>query len=226
MKTALVAGTTGLVGEKLVRELIKSNVYEKITLISRRETGFSEEQSVHERLVSFDDLAKDEDCFATDDIFVCLGTTLKKAKSKGQFEKVDYEYPVKMAQLAKKQGASRFLIVSAIGADPESSFFYSKVKGRLEEALIMLRLPSLHILRPSLLLGSRNEFRLGEKTAEVLGKPLSLALVGPLEKYKPVKAEHVAMVMCALAQEESSGIHIYESDRIRHLGKVLEEKPM
>ncbi|WP_026691650.1 oxidoreductase [Alteribacter aurantiacus] len=224
MKTALVAGSTGLVGEQVVRQLVKSNHYKKIIVIARRKTAFYDEPLVEERMVTFDELEKDAESFQVDDVFNCLGTTIKKAKSKAQFEKVDYDYPLSIARLAKDQGAKRFLTVSAIGADPESSFFYNKVKGRLEEALIMLKLPSLHILRPSLLLGSRNEFRPGEKAAEWIGKPLSFAFIGPLEKYKPVKGIDVATVMCALAQEESLGVHIYESNQIRHLGNVLNKR--
>ncbi|WP_210237232.1 NAD-dependent epimerase/dehydratase family protein [Alteribacter natronophilus] len=222
MKTALIAGATGLVGQALVKELLNRNTYEKLILPARRETPFRNEPRVEEIVLSFDDL-EDAELYA-DDIYICLGTTIKKAGTKEAFEKVDYTYPLTLAKQALKQGAAQLAVISAIGADQESNFFYSRVKGNLEESLIMLGYPSLHILRPSLLTGPRGEFRFGEKTAEVITKPLQFAMIGPLEKYRPVHADDVAAVMHAVCQEQSSGVHIYQSDQIRHLAEVVKEK--
>lgn len=223
MKKAMVAGATGLIGKNLLVELIQSGEYNEVLVITRRELDF-EETVVKQLVLDFDELEKHAELFiGTDDVFVCLGTTMKKAKSKKQFMKVDYTYPLKLAKLAKEANVKQFLIITSIGADRESMFFYSKVKGKLEEALVTLKLRSLHIFRPSLLVGNREEFRFGEKVAEVITKPLSFLLAGPLEKYKPVKSEYLAKAMCAVAQEESSGVHIYESDQIRILGKTLQQ---
>ncbi|ADU32372.1 NAD(P)H-binding protein [Evansella cellulosilytica] len=222
MKKALVAGATGLIGHHLMEELLHSGLYDEVRVLSRRESGFIDETIVKERVIDFDELHKHADMFrGIDDVFVCLGTTMKKAKTRKRFMKVDFKYPLKIAELAKEKHVKRFLIVSSIGSNREATFFYSRVKGKLEEALVSLQLPSLHIFRPSLLVGKRKEFRLGEKTAEFAFKPLSIFLVGPYGKYKPIKATHLAKAMFALAQEDSSGVHLYESDRIQQLGRVL-----
>ncbi|WP_201745410.1 NAD-dependent epimerase/dehydratase family protein [Alteribacter lacisalsi] len=222
MKTALVAGATGLVGQALVRELLSRNTYSRIILPSRRETPFRNEPSVEEVILSYEDL--EEETLSADDIFICLGTTIKKAGSKQAFEKVDYHFPLAIAMQARRNGASQLAVISAIGADKDSAFFYSRVKGNLEEALVMIGYPSLHILRPSLLTGPRSEFRFGEKAAEWITRPMGFAMIGPLEKYRPVHAEDVAAAMHAVCQEDSSGVHIYQSDQINHLAQVVKEK--
>ncbi|SDZ66837.1 Uncharacterized conserved protein YbjT, contains NAD(P)-binding and DUF2867 domains [Evansella caseinilytica] len=222
MKKAVVAGATGLIGHHLVQELIRSGCYDTIRILTRRETSFAEHERIDERVVDFEQLENHAELLrGIDDVFVCLGTTMKKAKSRKKFMKVDYTYPLKMASLAEKEKVTRFLIISSIGADRESRFFYSRVKGKLEEALVLLDFRSLHIFRPSLLTGKRQEFRFGEKVALWMSKPLSALLIGPYEKFRPIKGKYVALTMCAAAQENSSGVHIYESDKIRHLAKVL-----
>ena len=225
MKKAVVVGATGLVGGHLVNELVNSGLYEKIHILTRRKTKFNIYPEVTEHMVDFDNLEAESALFhGVDDVFVTTGTTMKKAKSKKVFMKVDYTYPLRIAKLAKEAGATRFLIVSAIGSNPEAAFFYSSVKGKLENALVLLDLPSLHMFRPSLLTGKREDFRLGERAAEWFSKPLSLLFIGPYEKYKPVQGKYVAIAMYAVAQQKSSGAHIYESDKIRKLGKVLSDK--
>jgi len=127
------------------------------------------------------------------------------------FRKVDYEYPEEAAKLAKENGAEKFLIVSSMGADPKSLFFYSRVKGDVEEALISLNLPSLHIFRPSLLLGERSEFRLGEKIAEKASGVMNKLMVGPLRPYRGIQARKVAAAMAFVAQSNKKGNNIYLS---------------
>ncbi|MCE7791372.1 NAD-dependent epimerase/dehydratase family protein [Salipaludibacillus sp. CUR1] len=222
MKKAAVAGATGLVGRHIVKELINSRKYDEIHILTRRRTPFFKHPLVREHIVSFEELEGIGPVFEEiNDIFVALGTTMKQAKSHEEFIKVDYTYSLKIAELAKEYGADTFTVVSATGANRESRFFYNRVKGTLEEALISLNLPSLHIFRPSLLIGERYEFRAGEKSAEWLSKPLSIFMKGPLDKYKPVKGSYVAASMYAVAQKESRGLHIYESPLIQRLGKVL-----
>ncbi|MFA9556430.1 NAD(P)H-binding protein [Evansella sp. AB-rgal1] len=222
MKKALVAGATGLIGELLVLELIRSGQYNEIRIITRRQTKYHDEHLVLEYIIDFDKIDQYDHLFHNiDDVFVCLGTTMKKAKSKKQFMKVDYTYPIAIGKLGLENDVKQYVIVSSIGADRDSRFFYSKVKGKTEEKLISMMLPSIHIFRPSLLVGDRGEFRLGEKAAELVGRPFSLLLIGPLEKYKPVKGTYLAKAMCTVAQEDSSGVHIYESDQILRLGKIL-----
>ncbi|MBB5174139.1 NAD-dependent epimerase/dehydratase family protein [Texcoconibacillus texcoconensis] len=221
MKTALVAGATGLIGDCVVEDLLNEDVYDEVILFVRRPTRFQNHKKIREYMIDFDDLHTYMSDLRVDDIFICLGTTMKEAKSKKGFMKVDYTYPLKLAKEAKIQSAARVLIVSAIKSDRDGAFFYTRVKGKLEEELIALQLESLHIFRPSLLTGHRSEFRVKEKTAEIFSKSLSPLLTGPFEKYKPIPAKYVSSVMVTVAQEESKGVHIYESDKIRQLGKVL-----
>lgn len=193
MKKALVTGATGLVGRSLIYELLESGIYSEIRVLARRKTGFSGKSGIEEHIIDFDELTKHGSILeGIDDVFVTLGTTMKKAKTKDNFIKVDYTYPVQLAELAKRSGAKRFLIITAAGSDPKSPFFYSRVKGQLEEELFSLGPPSLHIFRPSLLTGERDEFRLGEKATETASRKLSILFRGPLERYKPVDGKFVA----------------------------------
>lgn len=222
MKQALVVGATGLVGRHVVKELINSEQYQEIHLLTRRRTVFSENPIVTEHLLHFDDLEGKKPLFEkVDEVFIALGTTMKEAQSQEKFIKVDFTYPLRIAELATECEVAKLFVVTAMGANRDSAFFYSRVKGKLEDRLILLNHPSLHILRPSLLIGERFEFRAGEKTAEWIARPLSFFLTGQLEKYKPVKGTTVAAVMREVAQIESYGTHIYESDLLSRLGEVL-----
>ncbi|MNE16400.1 hypothetical protein D3C80_1093420 [compost metagenome] len=129
---------------------------------------------------------------------------------------MDFDYPVQAEKLAKNQGARQFLIISAIGANAQSNLFYSRVKGEVEEALKQLQLPSLHIFRPSLLLGNRKEFRFGEKAAAILSPIYTWLLVGKLNKYKPIQAKQVAHAMFQSARKNTSGEFMYEWVQMRH----------
>ena len=222
MKRAIIAGATGLIGTRLVNELLKKGTYDEIHLLTRRRTAFHMEPQITEHLVSFDNLEEAEHVFQKgDDIFVTLGTTIKRAGSEESFIKVDYHYPHKIAQMAAKNGADHYTVVTAMGADRHSRFFYSIVKGSLEETLMQTGLDKLHIIRPSLLIGVRNEVRPGEKAAEWFARPLSPLMRGKLEKYKPVHANDVARAMHAVANTGSRGTHIYESDDIEQIARAL-----
>lgn len=212
-RSALLVGATGLVGNKLLQFLLASDAYDQVKIIVR--TPLS---TVHPKLtqiqVNFDELDNYEDEFKVNDVFCCLGTTIKKAGSQEAFKKVDFEYPLQTAKLAKKHGAQQFLIVSAIGANPQSSIFYSKVKGEIEEALSQLQFPSLHIFRPSLLLGERNEFRFGERVAAILSPLYSPLLIGRLNQYKSIQASQVAEAMIRTALKQSSGKFVYKWEQM------------
>ncbi|WP_413299198.1 oxidoreductase [Bacillus sp. 1P10SD] len=217
-KTALVLGSSGLVGKELVETLIKQNTYNKIVLLVRRPIEII--NTVCEpHVVDFDHLENEEVLFQVTDVFCCLGTTIKKAKTKEAFRKVDFDYPVEAAKLASKQGVEKFLIVTAMGANPKSHFFYNQVKGEVEEALNKLELPSLHIFRPSLLLGNREEFRFGEKIAAKASYIMNLFMVGPLKTYKAIEAKKVAAAMAEVASFEATGVHLYPSQEIERIAK-------
>lgn len=218
-RTALVIGATGLVGQEVVKELCSRIEYGEVRVISRRPIELE-----HEKLtVSIIDFNYLEGAHigVVDDVFCCLGTTMKKAKSKAAFRQVDLDYPLQLASLAKKNNARQFLVVSAMGADLSSTFYYNRMKGLMEEQLIALDLPVLQIFRPSLLLGDRKEFRLGETVGAKVMSAFSWALVGPLKSIKAVRAEQVALAMVESALSPSlEKVKIYHSADIEKVEKA------
>jgi uncharacterized protein YbjT (DUF2867 family) len=217
-KTALILGASGLVGKELTKILIQKNTYEKIFLLVRRPIEIID-PVCEPHLVDFNELHNHKELFHVSDVFCCLGTTIKKAKTKEAFRKVDFDYPVEAAKLAYEGGAENFLIITAMGANSKSHFFYNQVKGDVEETLKRINLPSLHIFRPSLLLGDRGEFRLGEKIAEKASALINVVMVGPLRSYKAIEAKNVAAAMAEVALLNKKGVHIYPSQEIEQLAR-------
>ncbi|WP_462413390.1 NAD(P)H-binding protein [Neobacillus sp. Marseille-QA0830] len=215
-KTALILGASGLTGRELVDCLIQQNYYQKIHLFVRRPIDWNHPIcEIHE--IDYENMDQYADLFDVNDVFCCLGTTIKKAKTKEAFRKVDHDYPLQAAKLAVSAGTERFLIISAMGADPKSLFFYNQVKGQLEENLKNLPLPALHIFRPSLLLGERGEFRFGEQLASKASPVLNSLMKGPLRPFRAIEAKKVALAMAAAAKTSETGIHIYLSHEIEEM---------
>ncbi|MFZ3591133.1 oxidoreductase [Bacillus sp. DJP31] len=217
-KTALVVGATGLVGTELVKILVEAKEYEKVVVWVRKSTGMTNEK-LEETIIDFDKI----ESYKLDKakhVFCCLGTTIKKAKTKENFKKVDFDYPVSLAKRAKESDVSNFLVISAMGANEKSGIFYNAVKGQMEEELKRIGLKGLKIFRPSLLLGERNEFRLGEKIAEVVSKGIPFLFNGSLKKYKPIYGSIVAKAMYKAAVEELPGCEVFESKEIEVKGSL------
>jgi uncharacterized protein YbjT (DUF2867 family) len=200
MKTALLAGASGLVGKQLMYKLLESDSYAEVKALVRKPMHLS-----HPKLkqveVDFDHLEEYQNELLADDVFCCLGTTIGKAGSQEAFYKVDFTYCHTLAKLSKANGAKQFLLVSAIGADPKSSVFYSRVKGELEMALEQLHFESLQLFQPSLLMGNRLEFRLGEKIGIGIAKVIAPLMFGPIAKYRPIEVVQVANAMLKAAQK-------------------------
>jgi uncharacterized protein YbjT (DUF2867 family) len=214
MKTAVVVGASGLVGKACVYALLESVEYSRITILVRKQLALTHHK-LHQVLVDFNNLEIHRKFLATDAFFCCLGTTIKEAGSQEAFKRVDVEYPVALARLAKAQGCNQFLLVSALGANAQSPIFYNRCKGEVEEAIQKIGFKSYLVFRPSLLLGARKQFRLGEFIAQKIAKTLSLIFsIGPLQKYKAIPASIVAKAMVAVSLNEKEGIHIYENDRL------------
>lgn len=216
-KTALVAGATGLVGRQLVDQLLQSDYYSEIRVLVRKPT-----EKKHPKLaeVLYDFNQPDAQQVQGDDVFCCLGTTMKKAGSKEAFTRVDHNYPLQIARAAKQNGAAQYLIVTAMGADPDSSFFYNRVKGNVEDDLKKVGFAALHIFRPSLLLGNREEKRLGEKIGETVMRIFNPVMVGPLKKYRAIDAAKVAQAMLVAAQDPlpeqvPQGVFVHESNQMQ-----------
>lgn len=214
MKTAIVIGSTGLVGTELVKELQASSDYSKIVLLSRRSVGFRDSKVV-EKIIDF--AAPDLAGVSGDDFYCALGTTRRKAGSVAAQYQVDYEYPVNIASRLRAQGVSRVFLVSSVGAKAGSSNFYLRTKGQLEDTIIKLGFEQIVIARPSFLIGRRPEFRTGEEVALRLMKLLSPLMVGTLRKYRGIEASLVARCLVRVAESGGTGVRYIESDRIRDL---------
>ncbi len=207
-RTALVAGATGMVGTLLLRQLAASNDYAEVRVLGRRQPA-QEHPKFRFIATDFSDLDKHAAPLAVDDVFCCLGTTIRKAGSRPAFERVDYHMVVDLARAARKAGAKRFLVVSSVGASERSPAFYSRVKGRMEQAVAAVGFEAVHIVRPSLLLGVRDERRPGERLAQFAAPLLSPLLAGPLAKYRAVDGDAVATALLQLARRPDSGVHVH-----------------
>ncbi|CAG7628170.1 hypothetical protein PAESOLCIP111_02992 [Paenibacillus solanacearum] len=215
-RVAIVAGATGLIGREVVNELLARQNYGKVIALVRMPREEWDGACIQLQTdYSFESLEVQlEPYLPGAHLFCCLGTTIKTAGTRERFKAVDYEYPMRLGRVAESYQASQFAIVTAIGADARSGVFYSRVKGEVEQDLMRLRLPALHLFRPSLLLGSRAEFRLGERAAMGLLLMISPLLAGPLRPYKPIAAERVARAMVRAALSERQGSHVYTYDQM------------
>jgi uncharacterized protein YbjT (DUF2867 family) len=210
--TALIIGASGLVGTALLQKILANKYYDTVTSVGRKKIDIHHPK-LKQIVCELKDLKNHTVELKANDYFCCLGTTIKIAKSQDNFKKVDYEAPLTLAQIAKQHNADGFYVVSAMGASTDSSVFYNQVKGQLEHDLKALNLKSLHIFQPSLLLGARKEFRLGEKIFENI-KYLPIWF-GALKKYQPIAAEAVAEAMIQSARKKSPGTHIVTSDQMQ-----------
>jgi uncharacterized protein YbjT (DUF2867 family) len=215
-KTAIIVGATGLIGNHLLNLLLNSPNYAKVIIFTKRPSQI-QHSKLEEHQIDFENIQDYKHHIYGDDFFCTLGTTIKKAGSQEAFRKVDLEYPCLFADIAFKNNVKHFLIISSIGADEHSNNFYLKTKGELESKLRTIPFDSLSIFRPSLLLGNRKEFRLGEKIATLITPLFSFFLLGGLKKYRPIKAETVAKAMLNSANQNNVGFKIYESDGIEKL---------
>ncbi|MCX6223044.1 MAG: oxidoreductase [Bacteroidia bacterium] len=211
MKTALVAGASGLVGSSLVKMLLQEPEYESVHILVRKEINLAH-QKLHQHVVDFDNLATTNLEFKVDDAFVTLGTTIAKAGSKSAFYKVDHDYVISFAEKALSLGTTGIFVVSSMGANPASSIFYNKVKGEMEEDMKVIGFPRLGILRPSLLLGPRTEKRAGEKFASWMMQTLDFVIPA---KYKAIHIDKVAKKMIELALQNENGVFLLESDKLQ-----------
>lgn len=230
-KTALLLGGSGLVGRFCFQNLISDDHYEKIIVLTRRPLPADNTLKVKQMLIDFaeiDHVSLD----AIDDVFCALGTTIGKAGSQEAFRRIDLEIPLAAARRSLEFGAQQFILVSSVGASSQSRNFYLRTKGELEDKLGDLPFKAIHIFRPSFLVGSREESRLGERLAIPLARVVQYALVGGWRRYRPIQAADVACAMVEAAKSkaphkqdlksqapnsQNQGKIIYEYDQIRKL---------
>jgi uncharacterized protein YbjT (DUF2867 family) len=217
VKTALIIGSTGLIGSQLLNLLLDSNDYLKVITFVKRDTGIKHPK-LTQHIIDFDKPETYKNLVVGDDFFCVIGTTIKKAGSKEAFRKVDFEYPRQFVSFALQNKVKQFLIISSLSADAKSGNFYLKTKGEIQDFLKDCSFESVAVLQPSLLLGNRTEFRLGEKVGAFFMKTFSFLFLGNLKKYKPIEGKTVAKALLKIAQTNNKGFKIYESDVIQEIG--------
>lgn len=206
--SAVVIGATGLVGRECVKLLAARPEFTRVAAVARRALPDDlQAPGVHGVLVDFDRLDASPDAFRGTHVFCAFGTTIRQAGSQERFRQVDFDYPLRAAKLARAGGARHFLLVSSAGASAASRTFYLRVKGELEQAITALDFPAFTVVRPSLLLGDRDEFRLGEEIAMRLGWALP-------RKYRPVHVRDVARALVDAAVEDRAGMRVIENPEI------------
>ena len=215
MKTALIFGSSGLVGKNLLNQIIHNSNYSKVKIFVRSSLEISD-QKVEIINTDFKDLQKIKNLIIGDDCFFCIGTTKKNSPDKNEYRRVELDLPKKIAQISKSNNVKSFIFVSSGFADPKNSGNYLKFKGLVEEEIKSLNFEKIGILRPSFLLGNRKEKRVGEKIGIFIFKLLSPIFVGPIKKMKPIHSEKVAKAMIKIANENIQKT-IFESNEISDL---------
>ena len=215
MKTALLFGSSGLIGGHLTKQLIENSSYGKVKLFVRSDPKISDPK-IEVIKTDFNNLQNHKDEITGDDCFFCIGTTKQNAPDKDEYRRIEYNIPVEIAKIAKSNSIKSFLYVSSGFADPKSSGAYLKNKGDVEEELKSLNFLTLGIMRPSFLIGDRKEKRIGEKIGIFIFKLISPFFLGPLKKMKPIHSEKVAKAMIKIANENLRKT-IFESNEIAEI---------
>jgi len=217
MKTALIFGFSGLIGNHLYDNILKDTTYCKIKLFVRSKIKITDPkvEVIYNDFKNLDNLTN---TIIGDDCFFCIGTTKKDTPEKKEYRRVEYDIPVNIARIAKKNSVNSFFYVSSMGANSQISNSYLRNKGQVEEELIRLNFKKLAILRPALLLGKRKAFRLGERIAQFIMTKLSFIFIGKLKKFKPINATDVAKAIINISKNHYE-IKFFESDKLLEISK-------
>ncbi len=217
--TATMIGTTGLIGGFLLEELLKDDYYDTVRILIRRPFELTHPK-LEKKLVDFNDAESFRLALVGSDVVFCtIGTTLKSVKGdKAAYRKIDYDITVNAARYCKLNGCEKFVFVSAVGANSKSNNFYLKLKGEVEDAVKAVGIKSLHIIRPSLLLGDRKESRLGEKIAQLVMPVFSFLISS---RYKPIHGRDVARAIANAAKNKEIGLSIHEYREMKQLSAKI-----
>lgn len=221
---AILIGATGLIGHNLLTKLLANENYKEVVAISRKKLNLNHPKLI-EIIINFDELSNYASEITGDVVFCCIGTTIKKTPDLSVYRKIDYQYPLDVANIAFANGAKYYHLVSAMEADVKSRLFYSRTKGEVERDLQKIPFQAIHIYRPALLDGDRKGERATENIMIGLFRLINPILIGPLKKYRSIKIEKVADAMLKKANANEHGIHIYESDQIAEISKLLPKRP-
>ena len=208
MKKAIVFGASGFIGSYLINNLLHSDSYSEVLVVVRKPLNLTHPK-LKTIVANYQSLALHQDELIADDVFIALGTTKKKTPNESEYYQIDHDYPVLAAQLTKANGATALLLVSAVGANANSSVFYIKTKGEAEKDVIATNFNHTHISRPSIIMGSRAEKRPLEKVFINIFSVVNFLLVGKLAKYKGITAKNIAKAMAKAALQPKEKVKIY-----------------
>lgn len=214
-KTAIVLGATGLTGGLLLEMLLEDNRYDQVKVFVRKSTGI-EHPKLNEFIGDILELETFKKYFFADEVYCCIGTTTKKTPDKNLYKKIDIGIPASAARLCKINTINTFVVMSSLGANAKSQFFYNRVKGEMEAVVLKEKVLNTYILRPSIILGDRDESRLGEKIGKIMMSTFQFLMVGKFKKYCPIKADKIAGAMIWLSNNKSP-FQIVESDKTEEL---------
>ena len=206
MKTALIFGSTGLVGSNLLTLLIKDDYYTAIKIFARSKVNINDPK-VEIINLDFNKLNEYSHLIKGDDCFFCIGTTKKQTPNKDEYRNIEYNFPVNIGKIAKNNNVRSFMYVSSLGSNPNTKNTYLKNKGEAEEFLKKLNFSQLSIIRPSFLLGDRKEFRLGEIIGKTIFKKLSFLFQGSLRKFRAIESKNVAKAMIVISKNNYQDIY-------------------
>jgi uncharacterized protein YbjT (DUF2867 family) len=217
-KKAIILGASGAIGNSLLFLLLENKDFTEVLVPVRKELRI-EHPKLKQLLVDFDNIGHYAPQITGDVVFCCLGTTKSKTPDQQRYRMIDYQYPLDIAGIAVKNGAESFHLISSIGADKNSSVFYTRTKGEVENDLQAIPFRSIHIYRPSLLDASRKDKRFMEAGINLLMHLVNPLLMGRLKKYRSIKVENVAKAMLRLSLDHQPGTFIHESDEIQKLSE-------
>lgn len=213
---AIIAGASGLIGSNLLTILLQQQQYSEVVVLVRKALPIRHPKLV-QLIINFDDLDKYANAINGHALFSCLGTTRSQTPDTDEYRKIDHDYPVKLAQLAKNGGVKHFHFISAIGADRSSANSYLKLKGEVEHDIEMIGIPVLHIYRPAILNGERNTSRPAEKIFNFIFDIVNPLLIGGLKKYQSIKAPVLAWAMYKKSLDDTEGTFIHTTDKIKQI---------
>lgn len=221
-KTAIVLGATGLTGGLLTQLLLDDDAFAKVKLFSRNASAFKHPK-VEENLCDLLDPDTFRDQFYGDVVFCCIGTTKEKTPDHDTYRSIDYGIPVSTAQLAKKHEIPTFLVISSMGADPSSRFFYMRTKGEMERDLLAAEIPNTFLLKPAFIDGRPSDERKGEGFLKTAMHVMDFLLIGPLKKYASTPAKAIARAMIQLAKDPQKD-PVIENTSIKKLAAHYESE--
>jgi len=215
-KKAIIAGASGLIGNALLQIILDGSGYDEVLILVRKELPV-QHKKLKQLVVDYTRLREYANELKGDAMFCCLGTTRKNTPDENEYRKIDHDYPLQLAEIAKQNGIGQYHLVSAASANASSSVFYSRLKGETENDIIKVPIQGLHIYRPMLLTGNRKDTRTGEGIATAIFKVLNPILVGGLKRYRSIAGSTVASAMYKQALKNEAGLFIYRSDKIQEL---------